>query len=427
MCCQNGLQLLGIKILGNFYFRKMSSPTWKTDVSFKEDLEKYVAQNLHRTEISNIIEKDYPFYPSSVATLGRMLRHFGISYINRDTSAASVIDAVKQELNGTGKCLGYRAMNQKLRTKHNIKVPRHNVADIVQLLDPDGVEERTVKHKKKRAKVPFVSNGPDWVWSLDGHDKMEGYQNWTFPLAIYGCQDTFSRKILFLEAWDTNSDPQIIASFYMKHLSQTKKIPRYMRVDLGTENGLIGTIQSFLRRHHADIADATDTFLVGPSTSNKIERFWRDLHERMEKAIKEILLRLLNNIQYDPHNELDRKLCLYVFLPVLQKELDDFKEMWNCHRVRAQHGLQLPCGVPNHMYRCPEEYGGEEMGMAVTEDELVEVGVLANIESAPNHYLTPEDIALFSTYLQNPELLDVEDLEVAYLGLRKAVKTGGLS
>ena len=32
--------------------------------------------------------------------------------------------------------------------------------------------------------------GPNWVHSLDGHDKLMGYQNSTFPLAIYGCLDS---------------------------------------------------------------------------------------------------------------------------------------------------------------------------------------------------------------------------------------------
>ena len=45
---------------------------------------------------------------------------------------------------------------------------------------------------------------------MDGHDKLMGYQNSTFPLAIYGCIDTASRKILWLRVWNTNSKPEII-------------------------------------------------------------------------------------------------------------------------------------------------------------------------------------------------------------------------
>ena len=61
-------------------------------------------------------------------------------------------------------------------------------------MDPEGLEERNVQ-KKGRKKRPFTSL---WLVSLDGHDKLCGYQNWTFPLGVYRCLDTFSRKILFL-------------------------------------------------------------------------------------------------------------------------------------------------------------------------------------------------------------------------------------
>ena len=44
----------------------------------------------------------------------------------------------------------------------------------------------------------------------------------------------------------------------------------------------------------------------GLSTANKIERFWRELHHRMETFFKEQLSELLNNGDYDQTCELDR-------------------------------------------------------------------------------------------------------------------------
>ena len=117
---------------------------------------------------------------------------------------------------------------------------------------------------------------------------MEGYQNWTFPLAIYGCQDTFSRKILFLKVWSSNNDPMVTASFFMTHLFEHNVVPRFIRLDCGTETGIIGALQAYLRRNDAELNDPTDSVMFGPSTSNKIERFWRDLHERMEGVIKRL-------------------------------------------------------------------------------------------------------------------------------------------
>ncbi len=46
-----------------------------------------------------------------------------------------------------------------------------------------------------------------------------------------------------------------------------------------------------------------------------------------------------------------------MFIPVLQKELDNFKDVvWNTQRIRAQKDVFLPNGVPNHMYDFPDEY-----------------------------------------------------------------------
>lgn len=58
-----------------------------------------------------------------------------------------------------------------------------------------------------------------------------------------------------------------------------------------------------------------------------------------------------------------RYLLAYVYIPVIQKELDIFCEtVWNSHRVRCQKNAQLPKGIPNHIYNFPEEYNAQEHG-----------------------------------------------------------------
>ena len=79
-------------------------------------------------------------------------------------------------------------------------------------LDKDGIDARSVKKKVRKVKKPFVSGGSDWLYSLDGHDKLMGFQNWTFPIAVYRCLDKFSRTVMYLFVWDSNSDPVLIES-----------------------------------------------------------------------------------------------------------------------------------------------------------------------------------------------------------------------
>ena len=68
------------------------------------------------------MQQKFPQYHWSIATLDRRLRYFGIHYINYNTPLAEVRDAVKKELDRPGRLLGYRAMNHKLRTEHNVQV-----------------------------------------------------------------------------------------------------------------------------------------------------------------------------------------------------------------------------------------------------------------------------------------------------------------
>ena len=56
-----------------------------------------------------------------MATFCRRLRQFNIEHIKKETPIEEVKYAVKKELNGPGKRLGYRAMNRKLRMEHEVK------------------------------------------------------------------------------------------------------------------------------------------------------------------------------------------------------------------------------------------------------------------------------------------------------------------
>lgn len=62
-------------------------------------------------------------------------------------------------------------------------------------------------------------------------------------------------------------------------------------------------------------------------------------------------------------------LLAFFMIPILQKELDTFKGIWNSHRIRKQKDTRLPHGVPNHIHNFPEEYGLEESGNYGPENE----------------------------------------------------------
>ena len=61
-------------------------------------------------------------------------------------------------------------------------------------------------------------------------------------------------------------------------------MPRYLRLDKGSETGKKSALHAFLIVvDKAEIMDdASDSIILDLSTSNKIERWWRDLHKRFD-------------------------------------------------------------------------------------------------------------------------------------------------
>ena len=234
-------------------------------------MEKYVKQGLIREEVVDLLNSDFPEYTWSIRTLDRRLRYFGTYYNDNNIEVEEVRDAVQKGLEGPGKLLGYRAMHRKIRQKYNLFTTRDKVYGVMSDLDPDGLAARGgVGGKRAKKKGNFSSKGPNFVHSLDGHDKMMGYQNSTFPIAIYGCLDTASRKLMWIRVWVSNSDPKLIGRWYLEHLMTTNLMPAIIRLDKGTETGTMATMHAFLRSKHDDDIDPVDTVIYGPSTSNQV-------------------------------------------------------------------------------------------------------------------------------------------------------------
>ena len=174
---------------------------------------------------------------------------------------------------GPPRLLGYRAMHLKIKNIHGLNVPRDLVYAAMTDLDSDGLKMRQPGNKKPKEKGTSVSAGPNWVMSLDGHDKLMGLQNNTFPIAIYGAIDTASRKLLWIKVWVTNRIPELVARWYFEFLYETRVMPNYIRLDKGSETGTLATMHCFLRRQHSDVEtdeEAVKTVIHGPSTSNQV-------------------------------------------------------------------------------------------------------------------------------------------------------------
>ena len=103
-----------------------------------------------------------------------------------------------------------------------------------------------------------------------------GFQKSTFLLAVYGCMDTASRKILFLKVWTSNSYPVFVGRWYFEYLYKSKILPNYIRIDKATETATLSTMHAYLSVLQTDVlteGEACERVMYGPSTSNQVSYF----------------------------------------------------------------------------------------------------------------------------------------------------------
>ena len=69
-------------------------------------------------------------------------------------------------------------------------VDRETVRILLKVLDANGVELRSSHHLARRT---YVSVGPNYLWHIDGYDKIKPY-----GFAIHGAINGFSRNCIVL-------------------------------------------------------------------------------------------------------------------------------------------------------------------------------------------------------------------------------------
>lgn len=203
----------------------------------------------------------------SLRTLKSILSQAGLYRRKNYSSPNAVINAIRLELRGPGHLFGYRTMWQVLKQKYNLRVRRDDVMNLLRELNPRGCERRARRRFIRRT---YHSMGPNYMWHADGYDKLK-----PFGLAISGCIDGFSRKVLWLECGPTNNNPRVIAHNFLSCVRNLGVIPMRLRTDCGTENGIMAAIQCTLRHHHHDYYSGASSHMYGSSTNNqRIESWW---------------------------------------------------------------------------------------------------------------------------------------------------------
>ena len=151
---------------------------WKDSSELEITLNNLVKRNITRQEILSYLNRDFLDLAKrgswSLGTLDRALKHFNIHYIDRHIDFAVVKKIIEQEMAGAGSGLGYRAMALKLRQVYDMKVPRDVVYSMMTMIDDKKLKDRQPTTKKKQRDRKFITRGPNFFHSIDGHDKLMG-------------------------------------------------------------------------------------------------------------------------------------------------------------------------------------------------------------------------------------------------------------
>ncbi|XP_066497496.1 uncharacterized protein [Hoplias malabaricus] len=242
---------------------------------------------------------------------------------------------------------------------NGLRVRKEDVRLILKELDPRGVALRRAKRLCRRN---YFSKGPNFIWHLDSYDKLKHY-----GICINGCIDGFSRKIIWLNAYTTSSDPRLVGGYYIQAVQRLGGCPEIVRGDCGTENGHVRDFQFFLRRNrHGSI----ESYLDGASTANqRIESWWGFLRKECMQFWIALFADLKERGLFDGEF-LDKSLLQFSCMGLIQDELDDTADVWDSHTIRPSKNDSVPSGRPNTMYGLPELYGTRDFLHSAEDEDI---------------------------------------------------------
>ncbi|XP_074525951.1 uncharacterized protein LOC141790170 [Halichoeres trimaculatus] len=277
--------------------------------------------------------------------LKRVLKARGLFRRRYYSDLAVLAEFISSQLQYSGQLHGYRWMYVKCR-QHGLRVRKEDVRLVLKELDPSGVSLRQARRLTLRN---YFSRGPNFIWHLDSYDKLKPY-----GVCISGCIDGFSRKIIWLNAYTTNSDPKLIGGYYIDTVQRLRGCPRVMGGDLGTENGHVRRFQCLLVP--ADPGSTLDSYLEGASTANqRTEYWWGFLRKQCVEFWLSFFVDLRDNRFFDG-GFVDKNLIQFCCTSLIQDELDDTAQVWNAHIIRPSKNRNVPSGRPSVMYTLPELY-----------------------------------------------------------------------
>lgn len=313
-------------------------------------------------EICTIISS-YHLKAISMSMLKGICKKRGLTR-KRNVSPENLRSIIENEFSTSLSCVGYRQMTENICLKFGINVSREEVRRVLKEVDPHGVQKR---RRNTLVRREYQNTGPGAIYHMDGNDKLK---RWGF-----GCVDGFSRKLLWLFVASSNNDPLIIAHYYIQCIRKYRLAPKRLRMDKGRENIYCEDIQVFL-------TEDDDSFIYAASTRNqRIEAYWSRIKKFRLQWWINFFTDIVDRQLYRPNLETHQECLLFCFLPIIQRELNEFYKTWNLHNVRQSSCA--PGGKPDILFGVPSVVGHRNHGIHVNDEDLDIVSEVLGIDQYP--------------------------------------------
>ncbi|KAI6023297.1 hypothetical protein EDC04DRAFT_2574814 [Pisolithus marmoratus] len=199
------------------------------------------------------------------------------------------------ELRAIYPMVGAHEMISLLYHEQNMSVSRSVIHDYFATYKPHLIHQWKARHLQC---CQFWAAGVNDIWVVDQHDK------WIhFGLALHTGIEPFSGKILWIQIWHSNRNPQLILTYYLDVVKELGFIPLITQSDPGSKNFGIANTQTMLCQWHDSALEGTlQHWWMGDSISNKI--MWSQPCQHFTPGFKLLLEDGVHQGWYDVDNTL---------------------------------------------------------------------------------------------------------------------------
>ena len=266
------------------------------------------------------------FLGTSESTIRRRRAEFGITFSYSDISDEELDSVIKSIIQSTPNA-GETLVIGSLRAR-GYRIQRQRVRERLCIVDGLG---RAMRKRFRINRRVYSVEGPNNLWHIDTNHKLI---NWR--IVLHGAVDGFSRTVLYVNCVNNNRAETALGCF-LQGVAQFG-LPLKVRTDKGGENWEIARYMVRAR------GIGKGSIIAGKSVHNqRIERMWGDINRVVGRHYKGIFQYMEHEGILDPLDECHLLALHFVFIPRINRSLQEFQDQWNYHPLRTMNNRSPIC------------------------------------------------------------------------------------